>query len=162
MPLVVFSAADGRVSTSNVNVVGSRQVFGSRGWFLLGGAMPQGAWGGPVTDDAGKVVGVSGVVGNGEPAAVPAEAVWSFIQSAAKSAEGTGGIAFATSDSGRKTRDEWDDGFPPGAVNPWRGARPPIVPPGWDGVQPFPVPPIVPPGFDPNMPNFPRVPRERR
>ena len=158
MPLVVFSANDGRIATTNVNVSGSKTVAGTRPWFLLGGFLPQGAWGGPVTDTAGKVIGISGVVGNGDPAAVPAESAWSFIQTGAKSAESSGGIAFASPDSAKKSRDDWDDGnFP----NPWRPGRPPVLPPGWDQ-PPFALPPpILPPGIDPNFPNFPR-PRERR
>jgi hypothetical protein len=159
MPLVVFSASEGRIVTTNVNVSGTKTVAGTRPWFLLGGTLPQGAWGGPVTDATGKVIGVSGVVGNGDPAVVPAESAWSFVQTAAKSAESTGGIAFASLDSGKKTRDEWDDGNLPGVMpNPWRQGRPQFVPPGWDQ-PPFAVPPqILPPGIDPN---FPR-PRERR
>ncbi|MFO0806334.1 MAG: trypsin-like peptidase domain-containing protein [Gemmataceae bacterium] len=153
MPLVVFTASESKVQHVNATVSGSRAVGGTRPWWLLNGPLPAGTWGGPVTDDAGRVVGVAAVAPEGESAAEPAESAWSFVQRGAKSAESSGGIAFASPDAGRKSRDDWDDG---GAPNPWRPGmgRQPNFPPGWD--QQFPLPP----GIDPNL--FPRPPRDRR
>jgi len=157
MPLVVFIAADGKVSHVNAAVSGSKSVGGTRPWWLLKGSLPHGSWGGPVTDDAGRVVGVSAVAPEGEHAAIPAEAAWSFVQNAAKSAETSGGIAFASPESDKQTRDNRDEGPGP---NPWRPGmgRQPNFPPGWE--QPFPPQFVFPPGIDPNFP-LPRPPRDR-
>lgn len=160
MPLVLFTASESKISHTNVNVSGSKTVAGTRSWFLLNGFIPTGAWGGPVTDDAGKVMAVSAVGPGGESAAVPAESAWAFVQNGAKSAETSGGIAFASPDAGKKSRDEFDDGaFGP---NPWRPGgvgRPPNFPPGFEVPQ-FPPRFVLPPGLDPEL--FPPPRRERR
>jgi hypothetical protein len=156
MPLVVFTATESKVQHVNATVSGSRTAGGTRPWWVLNGPLPAGSWGGPVTDDAGRVVGVAAVAPEGESAAVPAESAWAFVQKGAKSAESSGGIAFASPDSGKKSRGEWDEG---GVPNPWRPGmgRQPNFPPGWD--ERFPPPLVLPPGIDPNL--FPR-PRDRR
>lgn len=150
MPLVVFTASDSKVSQVNAAVSGSRTVGGTRPWWLLNGFLPAGTWGGPVTDDTGKVVGVSAVTPDGERAAVPAESAKAFVQRGLQSAETTGGIALASPDTGKKSRDDWDENAP----NPWRPGmvQPPNFPPGWNQ-------PLFPQGIDPNFP-FPR--RDRR
>ena len=158
MPLVVFTAEEKRIANTNVTISGSKSVAGTRPWFLLNGMGPSGTWGGPVTDGTGKVVGVSSVLSGGESAVVPVEAAWAFVQTAAHAAELGGGVAFATADAARKSRDEWDGGEFPGMPNQWRPGRG-VMPPGWENVPQ----PIFPPGFEPPMlPNFPRVPRDRR
>jgi S1-C subfamily serine protease len=149
MPLVVFTATEGKVSHVNAAVSGSKSVGGTRPWWLMNGFLPAGTWGGPVTDDTGKVVGVSAVTRDGENAAVPAESAKAFVQRGTQSSETTGGIAFASPDAGRKSRDDWDENVP----NPWRpGMVPPNFPPAWNQ-------PLFPQGIDPNFP-FPR--RDRR
>jgi len=163
MPVVVFSTSSEsdakNPAATNVKVTGTQNVSGTRPWFVLGGPLPHGGWGGPVTDASGKVVGVAGVIaGSDTVAAVPAETALGFVQKAVKAAEASGGIPFASADSGKKKpRDDIDDSHGPGMPNPWgQGMRPPIFPPGFDR------PPGLPPGW--NQPVFPQpdFPRPRR
>lgn len=157
MPIVVFSVSEAKeVAEVYANASGTRELSGSsRPWILIGGTLPPGTWGGPVTDTTGRTIGVSGVIpGMETAAAIPVETALSFIQKAVKGAEATGGIAFAPPGSGKaQPGDGFDDTFP-GLPNPWRQGRPDF-PRGWDG------PPPLPPWNQPILPpNFPR-PKQR-
>ena len=164
LPVVVFGVpSDGdakTVSATNASISGTRNVAGTRPWFVLGGRVPQGSWGGPVTDASGRVIGVAGVVpGSDTVAAVPIETVQAFLQSAMKSAETNGPIAFAppsSTEPKKQPRDDFDDPQFPAFPMPGRMPQP-VFPPGFNppAFPMFPQPglppnfpqPIVPPGF---------------
>ncbi|MDB5310003.1 MAG: hypothetical protein JWO38_4205 [Gemmataceae bacterium] len=165
-PVFVFAVPPGDdakpVVVGNTAVTGLRTAAGTRPWFLLGGGVPAGAAGGPVTDALGRVVGVvSQVPGTLTNAAVPAETVQSFVRSAIKSAEAGGPIAVTP--PGHAETDPKPKPAPPPAENdlPLPGLPPGL--PGRPGMQPPPRPfdpPVFPPGFpQPLMPQPPVFPQ---
>ena len=143
---------------SNAAIAGQRSIAGTRPWYTLSGRVPESAYGGPVTDPAGRVIGVAGVIpGSDTVSAVPAETALAFVQNAVKSVESNGPVAEAPVK--KKPREEFDDGPFPDLVRPGGPMPgPPNFPPRFDvpgapfpgfppGVNPGFPPPIMPPGF---------------
>jgi hypothetical protein len=168
--VVVFNVPEGEVRSvvsSSATISGTRTVAGTRPWFTLDGRLPQGFWGGPVADSAGRVIGIAGIIpGSETSSALPIESVQAFVLSTVQSVEANGPVTAnppgPPSESKKKPRDEFDDG-PPVAIPPevFRFNRPRMQPPGWN--QPIMPLPLMPPGFDPPVfpqPGFPRGGRQ--
>lgn len=149
LPVVIYTMPAGEAASAVANPVhvsGTKVVAGTRPWFILGGEVPTGSWGSPVTDSAGKLIGVGGVIPDSRTvAAVPIETVLAFVQKAVQSGEENGPAALAALPPPSKLTEDFDD---PRQGNPFRNGRRPVQPrPAFPQIQPFPQPDVVRPAF---------------